>query len=693
MGVAEMGVMKLEAHELEETYYTKSDVHQRYPRKAKRIRLGFRYDPEINEVLKRELKKLDGFYNVKFSEGSWSVRKDNEVLRMTRDIFEQFGYDADVLKEFHTKGEPPKNTSVAAIPIGDTIALVWPYIPDMALRDRVREIVKGVPNRKFDGDKKHWVIPINQAGFLKKRLDDVYPPLAEAIGSLDEVETYVEKHAERIHISSAAELTNEETIEDMRERLCVSFNDGCELYPFQYVGVRFAELAGGRCLIGDDMGIGKTIQALAYASLHKELWPVLVVCPASVKYNWAKEIETWIREPSYQVVNGYKGDLEDTDITIVNYDLMDRRKEQLMDMGFNLVIFDESHFLKNNTAKRTKASLEIGKKSKSVLCLSGTAITSRPEEYFTTLNLLRPIEFPSWLKFVQRYCNAYHNGYGWDTRGASNTDELHAISRDFVIRRLKKEVMEELPDKVRQDFMVEPSVSDMKKYKDTQSSWIDEYRLHKQNNTLPAGFVLNMLTDLRHECGLIKVKPAVEWVLEYLYSTGRPVVVYTHHNDVMETVCAFLKLADGSPLSSIVVKTISGSVSAAKRQETIESFQRGEIDVLVCNILAANMGITLTQADTVVFVEREWVPATEEQAEDRVNRIGQESQNVHAVYLCVANTIDERFARIVSQKRDVVKGILDGGEGEQRHRIASELLKHMVQAGDLPEEMLGDFGL
>jgi SWI/SNF-related matrix-associated actin-dependent regulator 1 of chromatin subfamily A len=452
------------------------------------------------------------------------------------------------------------------------------------------------------------------------------------------------------------------------------------------VGVRFTELAGGRCLIGDDMGIGKTIQALAYASLHEELWPVLVVCPASVKYNWAKEIEAWLREPSYQVVNGYKGDLEDKAFTIVNYDLMDKRKEQLLDMDFNLVIFDESHFLKNNTAKRTKASLEIGKKSKSVLCLSGTAITSRPEEYFTTLNLLRPIEFPSWLRYVQRYCNAYHNGYGWDTRGSSNTDELHAISRDFVIRRLKKEVMEELPDKIRQNFMVKPSVSDMKGYKDLQSSWLDDYRLHKENHTLPKGFVLNMLTDLRHNCGVIKARPAIEWVHEYVYSTGRPVVVYTHHKDVMQTVC-------DSVNDDLVLETISGADHSKKRAETIERFQNGSVDVLVCNILAANMGITLTKADTVLFVEREWVPATEEQAEDRVNRIGQDSQSVHAVYLCVANTIDERFAHIVSQKREVVKGILDGGEGEERHRIATELLMHMVQSGDMPADMLEDFGL
>jgi len=417
------------------------------------------------------------------------------------------------------------------------------------------------------------------------------------------------------------------------------------------------------------------------------LWPVLIVCPASVKYNWESEITKWISNPSVQVVNGFKGELENTDFTIVNYDLMAKREEQLLDMGFKLCVFDESHYLKNRQAKRTKASLNIGKQSDSVLCLSGTAITSRPEEYFTTLNLLRPIDFPSWLKYVQRYCDAFHNGYGWDTRGSSNTDELHAITRDFVIRRLKKEVMEELPDKMRQEFTVEPTVQGMKSYKDLQSSWLDEYRIHKQNNTLPAGFVLNMLTDLRHHCGLLKAGPSVDWITQYSHSTGKPIVVYTHHNDVMSQVCEMLEDAN------LIVETISGSITAQKRQQTIESFQRGEVDVLVCNILAANVGITLTAADTVLFVEREWVPATEEQAEDRVNRIGQEAQYVHAVYLRVSNTIDERFAHIVAQKREVVKGVLDGGEGEQRHKIAKELLLQMIEAGEMPSSMLEDFGM
>jgi len=161
--------------------------------------------------------------------------------------------------------------------------------------------------------------------------------------------------------------------------------------------------------------------------------------------------------------------------------------------------------------------------------------------------------------------------------------------------------------------------------------------------------------------------------------------VYTHHRDVLKRV------VEGLNPDVLRVAVIEGGVSAQKRQAVIEDFQAGNVDVLVANILSANMGITLTRADTVVFVEREWTPAIEEQAEDRVNRIGQDAETVHAVYMCVSNTIDERFSRIVSQKREVVQGVLDGGAPEERKALATELLVSMVDAGEIPASMLSDF--
>ena len=439
-------------------------------------------------------------------------------------------------------------------------------------------------------------------------------------------------------------------------------------------------------MIGDDMGVGKTIQALAYSALHPENHPVLVVAPANVKYNWVKEYKTWLPNLTVEAVKNGKSPIPETDVVVINYDLMKKQQLALEERGFNIVIFDESHYLKNSKAQRTQASLEVANGSKNVVCLSGTAITNRPIEFFTTLNLLRPVEFGNFFTFAKRYCDAQHNGWGWDFKGSSNEAELHERTKTFTIRRLKKEVMEELPDKIRQVVDVVPTPKEMKAYKNAQASWLNEYAMHKASNSIPAGFVLNMLTELRHHCGVLKVSATANWVRDYREVTGKPTIVFAHHRDVVDALVDELK-------DDFTLGLITGDVSAEKRQERVDAFQRGDIDVMICSTVAAKEGLTLTRADTVAFIEREWSPAWEEQAEDRVNRIGQDAETVHAVYLSVKGTIDEKFNAVVEEKRAVIQSILDGGDAVERKGIAKALLQSMVDAGDIPAEMLRDLGV
>ena len=133
--------------------------------------------------------------------------------------------------------------------------------------------------------------------------------IADAIEAIPEVASYMRERAERIAISSASVLDDDEAIQDIKDILIESFPEDRELYPFQYVGVKFAQLAHGRALIGDDMGIGKTIQAIAHIALNMHNTPALVVCPASVKYNWEKEVKAWLPEWKVEVLSGWKGDI------------------------------------------------------------------------------------------------------------------------------------------------------------------------------------------------------------------------------------------------------------------------------------------------------------------------------------------------------------------------------------------------
>ena len=693
--------VKVEVYD--DTWYGRNDINKRWPKTSKRILLRFPYDAQFIPAFKSAVVGQGRcIWKPEFK--AWSLKMDAALIDKACAVFRQHDYYPEELEALKSqcKATTTKNQSseCEATIEGDSLVLKWPWINDDDLRGQVMAIVKGVMGRKWNGQRKVWTVPVAQAAFVKGRLDGVYDDLANAIAALPQLNDIISNTAERIAISSAATLNDDERINEMRERLSKVFPKGRELYPFQYVGVRFAELANGKALIGDDMGIGKTIQALAYTALHPEHHPVLVVCPANVKFNWLKEANTWLPTYESDVIKKGSDDVPDADIVVINYDLMSKQRDKLLERGFKTVIFDESHYLKNFKAQRTQASLTVAENANSVLALSGTAITNRPNEFFTTLNMLRPSEFPSFFTYGKRYCDGHHNGWGWDFKGSSNEKELHERTRTVAIRRLKKEVMAELPDKIRQIVDVHPTNKELKEYRDISNKWTAEYNMHLANNSLPAGFVLNMLTDLRHHAGRMKVGATARHAMDYWKTTGKPLIIFTHHRDVQEMLTDAIseeyrkmtkdeKEQYGSPM----LDYINGSVSAEHRQRAVERFQSGNVNFLVCSTVAAKEGLTLTAADTVMFVEREWVPGWEEQAEDRVNRIGQDAETVHALYLSVAGTIDEKFNAVVEEKRATVAAILDGGEMGKRDGIAKALLKAMVDAGELPESMLDNMGV
>lgn len=673
----------------------------RYGKEFTSVRIGLSYP--FNTDWNNILKSVAPFPKVKFNGDikKWTIENTQETLDLVRQRFKEEGVyiNADQLTaEFNqAKPEAPSVTQVSARLQGTSIILQWPFIQDPTKRTMTLRYIKETQGRKFNPDDKTWSIALSEASPLVDRIRKANSELphineiADAIEAIPEVASYMRERAERIAISSASVLDDDEAIQDIKNILIESFPDDRELYPFQYVGVKFAQLAHGRALIGDDMGIGKTIQAIAHIALNMHNTPALVVCPASVKYNWEKEVKAWLPEWKVEVLSGWKGDIpRNCNVVIANYDLISRRREQLLDYGFNIVVCDESHYLKNSKAQRTQAVLEIAKQSESVICLSGTAITNRPNEFYTTLNLLRPNEFSNFYEYGKRYCDGHQKPIGrgkfaWDFNGASNTDELHNRTRDFCIRRLKSEVLTELPAKVRSLHYINPTSQQTKDYNALLRKWLDEYDAHRHYGTLPKGFVLNMLTDLRHECGRMKVDHAIQYVKDYVEISGKPIVVFAHHRDILQSI--FTKLREDENLRG-KVGAIAGDMPAQKRQQQVEAFQRGDLMVLVCSTIAAKEGITLTASDTTLFVEREWVPAYEEQAEDRVNRIGQESNSVSAVYLSVENTIDEKFNYVIEQKRKVVQAVLDGGTVDERVGISNMLIAKMIQDGDIPSDFL-----
>ena len=635
-----------------------------------RIALKYPYDPDTNSLLKDVL----GFPAFKWDAERkvWSIQQDPAIIKEAVELLGTRGLDFTHLLKGVIKGDyNPCSVKLK----GNKLILRWPYIKDIELRNTVLTAVKSIPGRKFDDKTKTWSIPLAHGHNLYTLLEDSYSLLAQALQEEPALSEYLNESMERVALSQATELTPE-LLSGIESRLKEVLPTGLELYPFQYVGVAFAEMAKGRCLIGDDMGIGKTIQALAYVSLHPENKPYIVVCPSNVKYSWRNEINKWLPDHTVHVVNTGKEDIPRTDFVIINYDLMHKQEAKLCQLIPKGIIIDESHAIQNSKAKRTQSTLVVASLCSSVLCLSGTAINSRPKEFFTTLNLLRSDQFPSFWTYAQRYCDAWHNGFGWDFGGATHTQELNERTRDFCIRRLKSEVLTELPPKIRTFVPVQLGDKEREGYDQCSQDWNYQYNEYMNFGGMPQGFVLNMLTDLRHQCGLMKTKAAAEWIKDYHITTGKPLVVYCHHKDVLANLRDIVEGYD------IHTATISGDVSSQERDRIISAFQSGHVPVLICNTIAAKEGITLTEADTVLFIEREWVPSWEEQAEDRVYRIGQESDSVHAIYFSCMGTIDEHFDRVIESKRQVVKAVLDGStDDSERASLVTELLDRLQAEG------------
>lgn len=242
-------------------------------------------------------------------------------------------------------------------------------------------------------------------------------------------------------------ISNESCLEDIEPTLVES------LVGFQKEGVKFGIAHGGKCLIADDMGLGKTRQALAIADFFKDDWPLLIVTNASTRNFWESEISELLPNiPMHYitVINSSSDSIDDAKIVISSYAGLDTNFQKLMRKHFGMIIFDESHSLKNPKSKQTLNAQRLAEKAHRIVMITGTPALSRPVELFTQLEMLDKT-FASYKSFSLRYCAGRQSSFGWDASGSSHLDELNVVLRkQFMIRRIKNEVYSELGDKMRE---------------------------------------------------------------------------------------------------------------------------------------------------------------------------------------------------------------------------------------------------
>lgn len=442
-----------------------------------------------------------------------------------------------------------------------------------------------------------------------------------------------------------------------------------ELFPFQKKGVAFIEAKNGRALVADEMGLGKTVQALAWLQLHPELRKAIIVVPASLKLNWLKEAKTWMTNPDCEVVSGTKPYKIRGQIIIINYDILAYWVEYLSSVGFKVLIMDEVHCIKNSTTKRTKAVKKLAKGIHHIIGLSGTPIINRPVEMYNALTLIDSSVIPNFKEYTKRYCGATYNGFGWDFTGATNTDELHKKLTDTImIRRKKTDVLTDLPDKLKSFVPIELANQD--EYETAESNFMDFLKETKGLDAAARASQAEALVEIEGLKQLAlagKLDACIDWIEDFL-ETDQKLVVFAVHKEAIDTLMG--------KFGKIAVK-VDGSVSMVQRNESVIKFQTDpKIKLFVGNIQAAGVGLTLTEASNVAFIELPWTPGALVQAEDRCHRIGQkDSVTIH--YLLAAGTIEEKIAKLLDAKRKVLDAVLDGEKTAQTSLLA-ELMKEYL---------------
>ncbi|XP_078655878.1 SWI/SNF-related matrix-associated actin-dependent regulator of chromatin subfamily A-like protein 1 [Branchiostoma floridae x Branchiostoma belcheri] len=415
------------------------------------------------------------------------------------------------------------------------------------------------------------------------------------------------------------------------------------LLPFQRKGVNFAIWRNGRVLIADDMGLGKTMQALCVAAYYRQEWPLLIVTPSSLRLTWAEAFHRWLPSVDPQAVTVMltgKDNPRSGLVTITSYDLMVRCSQQIRARGYRVIIMDESHVLKNFKTARTKAALPLLKAASRVILLSGTPALSRPSELFTQLSAVEPRLFSSFHEFGVRYCEGKQTAFCWDYSGSCNMKELQLVLEERVmIRRLKKDVLSQLPSKQRQVVVMEPGVVNMKSF---QAAATEMTKKHK-NNAEQRGALLQYF----NETALVKIPHIKDYVLDLLES-DRKFLVFAHHQIVLDS------LGDVLDKKGYGYIRIDGKTPSDVRQQLCDRYQlKDSCKVALLSITAASTGLTLTAASLVVFAELFWNPGVLVQAEDRAHRIGQQDcVNVH--YLVARGTADDYIWPLVQGKLDVL---------------------------------------
>lgn len=558
-----------------------------------------------------------------------------------------------------------------------------------ALQHRISSNVPGA-EKKYD--KNYFTIPLTEAYRLITALESESNVVWE-----EGAKEFVLKQLEQRALLDKIALMEDYDIQ-------IPFANNHSPRNFQKVGIKFADLAGGRAIIADQMGLGKTPQALGYIAYKRKENPkfrALVICPASLKINWEREVLKFLGERP-KVLSGSlpeKSDMIDMvtsnrAVTIINYDILGRRQEikeetkdslghahvkveerflwaDLINLAqFDLIVADEAHYFKNKDANRTRAILNL--QSPGFLELTGTPLLNRPGELWPLLNKVAPELFPSYERFIHQYT--------YDGKTARNVDELRGALKTIMIRRLKKDVVKDLPPINRiYDYteLDEKAAVLYEKVLEGVYQTIDTAGNEIQKNVTN---ILTQIMRLKQICAIDKTQKTADKAIElYDDSEGddfRKVLIFSQFHSTTHKIKTLL----GSEALGFVDKTPSGFSlkSLRERMNLVDEFQSNpKVHFLVATTKAAQEGLNITKAGHIIFNDLMWTPAAHDQAEGRAYGRLSECHSVDSYYMVCEKTIEEWIVDLLDAKLRMIEQIVEGTNEARDESIAMAIIERL----------------
>lgn len=658
------------------------------------IELAFPYNKEILEDLRKTVpSQMRRWQN---ETKQWLVQAD--AVRAVRQLATKWNFHLDpAIAALPDKDLPEIVADPEGVTIGyadDVFTIMFPYDADVLAG------VKVLPGRYYVPDRKAWIVPIGSAAELAMFAERFGANMDEAARNM--LDAHLTSHTRNVEASKTAEAVAIHV---------PNLADGVELLPFQSSGVAYATEAG-RCIIGDDMGLGKTIQALCVLEI-RHAYPAIVVCPATLKHNWAREIEKFFPHRTVDIVTGTtpRDDYRTADVTIINYDILaahaglKKAKNKpsgdvnVFTRGVGGLVFDEAHRLKERTSQRTKAALAVADAMPDdavVLCLTGTPFKNRHAEIWPLLEIVGQAEtFGSWTAFAKRYCAMQQRNFGgrivWDASGSTRGEELNDRMRGggFYVRRAKRDVLTELEPKRRIPMIVEGDPKVMAEYRKAEADLVDylqdvarrimdelgpdagkdawqrAMRAASVEHLVKVGYCKRLATKA-------KLPAAIDWIDTFLDADpDAKLLVFAHHLDAIDAL-----------VSKYKCPKIVGGVPNDERMRIVDRFQTDpNVRVLVLGITAAGEGLTLTQAHDVLFLEQGWTEAEQAQCEDRAYGRVSDLHSINAYYMLCDDTIDARIYSLIESKGAMAKTAADGtGAAASHTSVAGDLLTSLTRS-------------